>query len=104
MNPESNMSIASLKKRARAETLEVEHLLKEATFPNVALANTLDELSAELQWSASGTLDDGTFLHDKDMGAPADTLECFFSFWQRGGLGQAELEAAVENKYGIRWA
>lgn len=41
-------------------------------------------------------------LHPANMGAPADTLEYFFGFWQRGGLGQAELQAAVENKYGIR--
>jgi len=40
-------------------------------------------------------------LHPMDMGTSADTLECFFAFWQRAGLGQVELEAAVENKYGI---
>jgi hypothetical protein len=40
-------------------------------------------------------------LHPMDLDATADTLEYFFSFWQRGGLGQVELAAAVENKYGI---
>lgn len=36
-----------------------------------------------------------------DMGASAETLEYFFVFWQQGGLQQAELKAAVQNKYGI---
>jgi len=40
-------------------------------------------------------------LHPNDIGVPADTLEYFFAFWQRGGLGLPELTAAVENKYGI---
>lgn len=40
-------------------------------------------------------------LHPMDIGAPAETLEYFFYFWQQGGLSQAELEAAVQNKYGI---
>ncbi|MYM24672.1 hypothetical protein GTP46_18710 [Duganella sp. FT135W] len=40
-------------------------------------------------------------LHPMDMGATADTLELFFAFWQRGGLGLPELEAAVKNKFGI---
>ncbi len=53
------MSIASLKKRARAGTLEVEHLLKEANYPDAALAGVLDELSAELQWHAYGAQTDG---------------------------------------------
>jgi hypothetical protein len=43
-------------------------------------------------------------LHPMDMDAPAGTLEYFFALWQRGGLGLAELEAAVENKYGMRLA
>ncbi len=40
-------------------------------------------------------------LHPMDIGASAETLEYFFEFWQQGGLAQAELEAAVQNKYGI---
>jgi len=40
-------------------------------------------------------------LHPMDMEATADTLELFFAFWQRGGLGLPELEAAVKNKFGI---
>jgi hypothetical protein len=40
-------------------------------------------------------------LHPMDMEATADTLEVFFAFWQRGGLGLPELEAAVKNKFGI---
>lgn len=36
-----------------------------------------------------------------DIGNSAETLEYFFAFWQQGGLAQAELEAAVQNKYGI---
>ncbi|MGX9782603.1 hypothetical protein [Janthinobacterium lividum] len=40
-------------------------------------------------------------LHPMDMGASAETLEYFFVFWQQGGLPQAELKAAVQNKYGI---
>ncbi|WP_288380955.1 hypothetical protein [uncultured Massilia sp.] len=54
------MSIESITRRARKETLEVEHLLKEASYPNDALATALDELSAALQWSFTGTLDNGT--------------------------------------------
>jgi hypothetical protein len=56
------VSIVSIKKRARTGTLEVEHLLKEATHPNDALAKALDELSAELQWPVFGTLDNGNLL------------------------------------------
>ncbi|MBB3122079.1 hypothetical protein [Pseudoduganella violacea] len=44
------MSITSIKKRARAGTLEVEHLLKEANYPDETLAAALEELSTELQW------------------------------------------------------
>ena len=40
-------------------------------------------------------------LHPMDMGATADTLEIFLAFWQLGGLGLPELEAAVKNKFGI---
>ncbi|WP_139143637.1 MULTISPECIES: hypothetical protein [unclassified Janthinobacterium] len=40
-------------------------------------------------------------LHPMDMDASAETSEYFFAFWQQGGLAQAELEAAVHNKYGI---
>ncbi|MCC7713357.1 hypothetical protein [Janthinobacterium lividum] len=40
-------------------------------------------------------------LHPMDMDASAGTLEYFFAFWQQGGLPQAELKAAVQNKYGI---
>lgn len=40
-------------------------------------------------------------LHPMDLTVAAESLEYFFAFWQRGGLGQAELAAAVENKYGI---
>ncbi len=53
------MSITSIKKRAKAGTLEVEHLLKEAKYPDEALAMALDELSAELQWHASGVQEKG---------------------------------------------
>jgi hypothetical protein len=56
------MSIVSIKKRARADTLEVEHLLKEASHPNEALAAALDELSAELQWPVVGTCANGNLL------------------------------------------
>jgi hypothetical protein len=56
------MSIVSIKKRARADTLEVEHLLKEASHPNEALATVLDELSAELQWPVAGTRANGNLL------------------------------------------
>lgn len=40
-------------------------------------------------------------LHPMDMGVSAETLEYFFAFWQQGGLPQAKLKAAVQNKYGI---
>jgi hypothetical protein len=40
-------------------------------------------------------------LHHNVMGAPADTLEYFLAFWERGGLGMTELRLAAENKYGI---
>ena len=53
------MSIESIKNRARKGTLEVEHLLKEAANPGEALATALDALSAELQWSSAGTLENG---------------------------------------------
>ncbi len=43
----------------------------------------------------------GCVLHPMDLGEAAEALEYFFGFWQRGGLGLAELAAAVENKYGI---
>ena len=56
------MSIVSIKKRARADTLEVEHLLKEASHPNEALATALDELSAELQWPVAGARANGNLL------------------------------------------
>lgn len=56
------MSIASIKKRARADTLEVEHLLNEASHPNEALATALDELSAELQWPVADTRANGNLL------------------------------------------
>jgi hypothetical protein len=55
------MSIVSIKTRARNGTLEVEHILKEATHPNDALAIALDELSEELQWPyAAAPLADGS--------------------------------------------
>jgi hypothetical protein len=47
------MSITSIKKRARAGTLDVEHLLKEAIHPGDALADALDALSVELEWGAA---------------------------------------------------
>lgn len=56
------MGIESIKKRAKNGTLEVEHLLKDATYPNDALAMALDELSAELQWSFAGSFDNGNLL------------------------------------------
>ncbi|AQR69422.1 hypothetical protein BZG29_14565 [Janthinobacterium sp. LM6] len=40
-------------------------------------------------------------LHPMDIGAAAETLEYFFEFWRQAGLAQAELKAAVQNKYGI---
>ena len=40
-------------------------------------------------------------LHPMELDVVAEALEYFFAFWQRGGLGLAELSAAVENKYGI---
>jgi hypothetical protein len=40
-------------------------------------------------------------LYSMDIDAPADTLEYFSAFWQRGGLCQVELAASIENKYGI---
>jgi len=51
------MSIASLRKRAKAGTLEVEHLLREAAYPDPALADALDAMSAELQWHAVDDLE-----------------------------------------------
>ncbi len=53
------MSIKSITARAREGTLEVEHLLKEARHPDAALADALDALRTELQWSSSGALEDG---------------------------------------------
>jgi hypothetical protein len=40
-------------------------------------------------------------LHPMDIAASAETLEYFFEFWRQAGLAQAELEAAVRNRYGI---
>jgi hypothetical protein len=37
-----------------------------------------------------------------ELEVAAEALEYFFAFWQRGGLGQAELAAAVQNKYGFK--
>lgn len=54
------MSITSIKKRARAGTLEVEHLLKETKYPDAALAAALEELSAEMQWHTAGLQEDGS--------------------------------------------
>ncbi len=52
------MSIKSITARARAGTLEVEHLLKEARYPDAALADALDALAVELGWpSVAGTGD-----------------------------------------------
>jgi len=40
-------------------------------------------------------------LHPMELEVTAEALEYFFAFWERGGLGQIELEAAVQNKYGL---
>lgn len=40
-------------------------------------------------------------LQPNDMDAPADTMEYFMAFWERGGLDMNELRLAAENKYGI---
>lgn len=74
------MSIVSIKRRARTGTLEVEHLLKEAAHPSYALANTLDELSAKLQWSFSGVLDNG------DLVVPLATWAKVVSTYYREGF------------------
>jgi len=53
------MSLASLEKRARVGTLDVEHLLKEVDRPHAALADLLDRLTEELGWSFSSLLTKG---------------------------------------------
>lgn len=53
------MNIQSIKNRARKGTLEVEHLLQGATYPNDALAMALGDLSTTLQWSSADTLENG---------------------------------------------
>jgi hypothetical protein len=40
-------------------------------------------------------------LHPNDIDGPADTLEYFLAFWERGGLGMNELRLAAENNYAI---
>ena len=56
------MSIISIRKRAKAGTLEVEHLLKEAAYPDLDLADALDAMSAELQWHAVDEMDSGRLM------------------------------------------
>jgi hypothetical protein len=41
-------------------------------------------------------------LHPMELEVAAEALEYFFTIWERGGLGQTELEAAVQNKYGFK--
>lgn len=53
------MSLASLEKHARRGTLDVEHLFKEMTYPDHRLADLLDRLCVELQWSRLGADRDG---------------------------------------------
>lgn len=70
------MSIRSIKNRARKGSLEVEHLIKDATYPNEALALALDELTVELQWSFSGTLDNGSRIVPLAMWAKVVSTYC----------------------------
>ncbi|UTY59560.1 hypothetical protein [Massilia sp. erpn] len=85
------MSIISIKKRARAGTLEVEHLLKEAKYPDEALAATLDELSAELQWHTFGVQENETLY------VPLATWAKVVSTYCREGFdGLIRLSAELE--------
>lgn len=74
------MSIESIRKRARNNTLEVEHLLKEASHPNDAFATAIDELSAELRWPFAGE------LHNGNPQVPLATWSKVVSTYCRGGF------------------
>jgi hypothetical protein len=85
------MSIESIKKRAKNGTLEVEHLLKEASYPNDAFATALDALSAELQWSCDGELENG------NLQVPLATWSKVVATYCRGGFnGLVRLAAEPE--------
>lgn len=54
------MNIATLRKKARDGSLEVEHLLQAAAERQPGLADELERLTVEQQWSAKGILPDGS--------------------------------------------
>lgn len=56
------MNIKSITARARAGSLEVEHLLKEARYPDAALADALDALTAEQAWPSVADTGDGKLV------------------------------------------
>ena len=75
------MSITSIKKRARAGTLDVEHLLKEAIHPSSALADAIDALSVELGWRDAGVSEHGNPI------VPMSTWAKVVSIYCREGYG-----------------
>ncbi|MDR3159827.1 MAG: hypothetical protein LBU11_12680 [Zoogloeaceae bacterium] len=56
------MNVDTLTRRARAGTLEVEHILEAAVERTPGLADRLAQLSIKYAWSASGTLPNGSLV------------------------------------------